>query len=171
MRFILGVFFGAFALSLIAGAPAAAQGEPQFVAEYRDWRVYTRDVDGDRICFALSRPEESSPRNVDHGEVYFLVSSWRSGAASDQPSVLVGYDLRPESPPEVRVGSSRYDMFSDGREGFMDDLDDEGGLIRAMRRGSAMRVTATSARGTATAYRFSLLGVSAALDRVSQLCG
>ena len=43
--------------------------------------------------------------------------------------------------------------------------------VRAMRRGSDMRVEATSNRGTATAYTFSLLGVTAALEQVDDLCG
>ena len=99
------------------------------------------------------------------------MASWQSGAVDEQPNLLVGYDLRPTSPPEVRVGSSRFDMFTDGQEAFLDDLSDEPDLIRAMRRGSVMRVTATTVAGVATSYEFSLSGVTAALQRVEALCG
>ena len=88
----------------------------------------------------------------------------------EQPNLLVGYDLRPTSPPEVRVGSDRFDMFTDGQEGFLDDLEEESDLVRAMKRGSSMRVTATTASGVATSYEFSLSGVTAALQRVEALC-
>ena len=161
----------ALPLSALIAAPAQAQEEPQFRAEYNDWRVFTRPSDAGLICYALSRPNDSAPRAHDHGTVYFIVASWQSGAVEEQPNLLVGYDLRPTSPPEVRVGSSRFDMFTDRQEAFLDDLSDEPDLIRSMRRGSVMRVSATTVAGVATSYEFSLSGVTAALQRVEALCG
>lgn len=152
-------------------ATANAQSDPQFQAEYSDWRVFTRSTEAGRVCYAVSRPIDSSPRNHPHGNVYFLLSSWQSGAVEEQPSLLVGYDLRPTSPPQARVASTRYDMFVDGEEGFIDNLEQEPALVREMRRGSTMRVTATTLDGVATSYEFSLSGVTAALDRVGNLCG
>ena len=162
-----------FAVLLLMAAPAGmalAQDAPESRGSYGDWRVFTRSTDAGLVCYALTRPQDEAPRALDHGGVYFLVASWQSGVVEEQPNILVGYDLRPSSPPRVRVGSSNYDMFVDGREGFMDDLDDEPGLVRAMRRGSVMRVTATTAEGVATSYEFSLSGVTAALQRVDALC-
>ncbi len=151
-------------------APALAQDEPQFRGEYSDWRVFTRNTEAGFSCYALSRPTDSTPRALEHGNVYFLVASWQSGAVEAQPSLLVGYDLRPTSPPQVRVGSDRFDMFADGQEGFLDDLDEEDDLVSSMKRGSVMRVTATTLDGAATAYEFSLSGVTAALQRAETLC-
>ena len=151
-------------------ATATAQSDPQFRGEYTDWRVFTRETEAGRVCYALVRPSDSAPRSHEHGSVYFIVASWQSGSVEEQPNLLVGYDLRPSSPPRVRIGSSRFSMFVDNREGFMDDLEDEPRLIRSMRRGSSMRVEATSAEGTATSYEFSLRGVTAALQRVDALC-
>jgi len=161
----------ALMLTTLAALPALAQDEPEFRGEYSDWRVFTRPTDSGLVCYALSRPTDSTPRAHDHGTVYFIVASWQSGAVEEQPNLLVGYDLRPTSPPEVRVGSDRFDMFTDGQEGFLDDLSEESQLVRAMKRGSVMRVTATTAAGVATSYEFSLSGVTAALQRVEALCG
>ena len=61
--------------------------------------------------------------------------------------------------------------FVSEQEGFLEETGEESQLVRAMRRGSDMRVEATSNRGTATAYTFSLLGVTAALEQVDDLCG
>ncbi|MCW5724942.1 MAG: hypothetical protein KIS81_08280 [Maricaulaceae bacterium] len=155
--------------AMVLASGAAAQA-PQAQGSFNDWRVFTRDADGDRICYAVSEPTDSSPRNVDHGEVFFMIASWRSGAAREQPSFLAGYALRPDSPPRARVGSDRFNMFVAGREGFIEDLGQEAALVRAMRRGSTMRIEATSARGTATAYEFSLRGVTAALEQAERLC-
>ncbi|WP_300552975.1 invasion associated locus B family protein [Maricaulis sp.] len=151
-------------------ATAIAQSDPQFRGEYTDWRVFTRDTEAGRVCYALVRPSDSAPRSHEHGSVYFIVATWQSGSVQEQPNLLVGYDLRPSSPPRVQVGSNRYSMFVDNREGFLDDLEDEPRLVRSMRRGSVMRVEATSTEGTGTSYEFSLSGVTAALQRVDALC-
>lgn len=163
------VILSAAGLALLTAAASAAQ-EPVFQGEHNDWRVFTRGEGEQRICYATSRPTDSRPGSVDHGDVYFLVSTWASGAAEEQPSFLAGYALQPDTPPLARVGSSRYAMYVSEREGFIEDLRDEQRLVDAMRRGYTMRVEAMSTRGTATAYEFSLSGVTAALDQVEDLC-
>lgn len=161
----------ALVLCLGLGAPVMAQSEPEFRGEYGDWRVFSRQSEDGLVCYALSRPRDSTPRAFTHGNVYFIVSTWQSGSVEEQPNLLVGYDLRPNSPPQIQVGSTRYGLFADGQEAFLDDLTDEPALIREMRRGSVMRVTATTADGVATAYEFSLSGITASLQRVAALCG
>lgn len=156
------------ALSMTAAAQAQ---EPQQVATYQDWMVFTYDTaEGDRICYAVTEPKDVSPVSANHGDVFFSVSSWKSGAASNQPSFMAGYQLQNGSEPMVRVGSDRWEMFSAEREGFVDSARQEQRLVDAMRRGREMRVSATSARSTATNYTFSLLGISKALERVEQVC-
>ena len=97
-------------------------------------------------------------------------SSWRSGAATSQPSFMAGYELQDGSEPLVRVGADRWEMFASDNEGFVESDRQEERLVDAMRRGSEMRVSATSARSTATNYTFSLFGISKALERVENAC-
>lgn len=162
-RFLMIVLFAALS------GPGLAQ-DAQNRGAYGDWIVFTIDTDNGQVCYAASRPIEMTPSNVDHGEIFFVISTWANGAAEEQPRFVSGYALRPETPPRARVGSSRYQMFAAGQDGFLEDLDDENDLIREMRRGAEMRIEATSQRGTATAYLFSLTGVTAALQRVGALC-
>ena len=61
-------------------------------------------------------------------------------------------------------------MYVSENEAFIEKSDDETRLIRAMRRGADMRISAVSSRGTATNYVISLRGVSAGLDRARQAC-
>jgi invasion protein IalB len=156
-----------FASLLTTTAMAA---EPEQIATYRDWIVYRVTEGNDTICYAVTEPTDKEPPSVDHGDVFFMVSSWKSGAATDQPSFAAGYDLRESPEPLVRIGSDRWDMFTAGVEGFVEENTDEDRLVRAMRRGSEMRVSAMSQRGTATEYTFSLLGISNALDRAEREC-
>lgn len=162
----------ALVASLVAAfAASTAAAEPQQVATYQDWLVFTYATEGgDTICYAVTEPQDVSPNSVQHGDVFFSVASWKSGAASYQPSFMAGYQLQNGSEPMVRVGSDRWEMFSSEREGFVESSRQEQRLVDAMRRGREMRVSATSARSTSTNYTFSLLGISKALERVEQAC-
>ncbi len=157
------------AMAFVATHSAQA-AEPKIIANYKDWSVYKVDLGGDMICYAISKPTEKSPRAVKHGDIFFLVSSWKSGVAVNQPSLMTGYELRAKPEPVVRIGSDKWKMFSSGSDGFIDKASDEQRLISAMKRGANMRVSAVSQRGTATSYTFSLLGVTDALKRVQKEC-
>ena len=144
--------------------------EPQPVATYRDWLVYKVETGADTICYAVTEPTDRDPANVDHGDVYFAVATWKSGKATQQPSLLAGYPLRDRPSPLVRVGSDRWNMFTAGDEAFVESNGDESRLVSAMRRGADMRVSAMSERGTNTEYTFSLYGITNALERAEREC-
>lgn len=166
-------FATALACSLATGTlvpSIAAAAEPTAVATYRDWSVFVRDVKGDKICFAATEAKDKSPKSVQHGDVFVIVSTWKSGAAKNQPSLMTGYNLKDAPEPTIRIGSDKWEMYVSGNEAFIESSGEEARLIKAMRRGSDMRISAVSTRGTATNYVFSLLGVSAALDRVATAC-
>ena len=158
------------ALALGAIAPAAAApAEPTALARFSDWRVFTDTVDGERICYAATQAHDKAPRSADHGDVWFYVTSWASGRARNQPSLRVGYELRPDLPSKARVGRSAWSLFNVGSEAFADD-DDDRNLVRAIERGLELRVEAVSDRGTAVAYHFSLKGSSDAISRAERAC-
>lgn len=160
---------GLVALAFFAGGVAAAQ-EPRAVANYKDWSVFVRDIDGDKVCFAAAEASDKSPKSVNHGDVFFLIATWRSGAASEQPSLMTGYAIDQKPEPDVRIGSDKWEMYASENEAFIESKDEEQRLLRAMRRGADMRISAVSKRGTATNYVISLRGVTAALERVEREC-
>ena len=157
------------ASATVAAGTAAAQ-EPKAVATFRDWSVFVREVDGDKICFAASEAKDKSPKTVNHGDIFFLVASWESGAAKNQPSLMTGYNLKEAPQPSLRIGSEKWDMYVSENEAFIESATEETSLVSAMRRGADMRVSAVSTRGTATSYVVSLRGISAALDRAAKAC-
>lgn len=157
-------------LGLISLGSSVAAAQPAAVATYKDWSVFVREEGGDKICFAATEASDKSPKSVNHGDVFFLVATWRSGAAKNQPSLMTGYSLSAKPEPTLRIGSDRWEMYASENEAFIEAAAEETRLIDAMRRGADMRISAVSQRGTATSYVISLLGISAALDRVSAEC-
>ena len=137
---------------------------------YTDWAVHSKTQGGDKICYALAKAKSKTPSSVKHGDIYFMVANWKSGAAKEQPSLLTGFSLKPEIPPSARIGSSRIPMYADGAEAFVENTSDEKKLVRSMRKGSTMRVDAVSGRGTQISYEFSLRGITAALGKAKSVC-
>ena len=154
------------AVFCMAASPASAKLEGVF----SDWAVHTKTEGGEKICFVVAKPISKTPSSVNHGDIYFMVSNWKSGAAKEQPSLITGYNFKPEIPPTARVGNSQIPMFSAQNEAFIETGTDEKKLVRAMRKGSQMRVDAVSTRGTQTSYEFSLKGVTAALKKSQAIC-
>ena len=146
-----------------------ALANPTAIARFKDWAVFTSEVDGERVCYAATEATDKAPASADHGDVFFYVTSWASGRARSQPSLKVGYDLRPDLAPSARVGRSSWTLFSSGNEAFARDEDDPR-LVRAIERGSELRVEAVSKRDTQVAYHFSLAGSSNAIDRAEAAC-
>lgn len=162
---------GILGLYLLMAAPASAQSAPKLEATHGDWTVYTRGSGGNKICYVLSEAQSKSPSNVNHGDIYFMVSSWKNGAAKEQPSFLAGYNLKTTRAPKAQVGSTAVTMFAANNEAFISENSDERQLVSKMRAGSTMTVSAVSTRGTQTRYTFSLKGVTAALRQAKSACG
>ncbi|MBI1340713.1 hypothetical protein GC169_10970 [bacterium] len=157
------------ALSIGAGALAgSASAEVKAIGRYNDWRVFTETVDRDLVCYAATEANDLAPKATRHGEVNFVVATWRSGSASDQPSLKVGYTLRPDLPPVATIGRERFQMFAVKNEAFVEDSSDKA-LVAALKKGSELRVEA-AAPTERTAYSFSLKGSSDAIDKARALC-
>ena len=163
------IFAAAVMAAGVVPSLSAAQ-EPKAVASYKDWSVFVRDSGGSKICFAAAEASDKSPKSVNHGDVFFLVATWASGDASEQPSLMTGYELDLKPEPVIRIGSDKWEMYASENEAFVEKAAEEQRLLRAMRRGADMRISAVSKRGTATSYVVSLRGITAALDRVKKEC-
>ncbi len=169
MRLLYSLIF-APVFVIISTQTAHAQSGPKLHQTIRDWAVFTIPSDGDTICYVRSFAKDKAPKNVDHGDVIFFVTSWKSGSGKHQPSLMTGYTLKTAPPPKAKVGSTRITMYPDGNEAFIEETGDERKLVAAMRKGSLLRVDARSKRGTATTYEFSLSGITAALQKADALC-
>lgn len=156
-------------LVLAALLPMGAGAAPKAVGKFKSWSVYTDTRDGETVCYAATTATQKSPRSADHGDVWYYVTYWKSGGSPAQPSLKVGYELKPERAPKTMVGRSSWTMFAVGREGFADDADDPR-IIDALRKGSDLKVEAVSARGTSVSYTFSLSGSAAAIDGAGAAC-
>jgi hypothetical protein len=172
-RFALTSVLAAAALAI--GLVPAAADSPTLLGVFKDWSAYTIDTGGTKVCYVLSQPKSTSPKNVKRDPIFFLLSDWPSRKAKGEPEVVPGYPYKKDSKVTAQVGSDKFTFFTqnDGSDGsaWVETVADEARLVNAMRRGASMIVTGTSTRGTLTKDTYSLSGVSAALDKIHAACG
>ena len=153
---------------MLAVAPAAL-AQSKAIGRYNDWRVFTEGEGRNMVCFAAVEPTDMAPKSATHGEVTFYVAAFKSGAATSQPSLRVGYTLRTDLAPQAVIGRDKFPMFASGQEAFFPD-DREKPLVEALKKGQELRVEAASVKDARTAYHFSLKGSRDAIDKARDLC-
>ena len=154
------------AAALFASA-LAAHAEPSRIQQFDDWGVYSYASASGTVCYALSMPTKMEPAGIDHGKNYFLVSPAGGKGGGFVPEAVMGYPLKVGGPVAVSVGETRFAMVAKDNAAWVQSEAQEPALVAALQGGSDMTVSATSKRGTATRYTYSLSGISAALKKVA----
>ncbi|MBV5266286.1 invasion associated locus B family protein [Pinisolibacter aquiterrae] len=149
---------------------AAAGGSPMLIAESKDWKAITAAAPKGKVCFALTKPQKMDPANLNHGDVFFFVSTRPADNVRNEPSLQVGYPMKEGSKAVVDIDGKKFSFFTRGDGAWLEQNTDYTPFLDAMRKGSKLSVQATSGRGNPTSYQFSLSGVSAALDAAAKEC-
>ena len=163
------IFATVAACAVLMSSLAQAQ-ETKIVKTFDAWTLYSHSGAPADICFVSTQPRETKPAEVERDRAYFYVSSWIKDGIRNQVSVLLGYDLADQSPIEISIGSSKFQLFSKDGKAFVGDTTEELKLIDAMKRGSFMTVTAKTKDGVETSDTYSLIGATAAMNSLSTDC-
>jgi hypothetical protein len=140
------------------------------IAQFRDWGAFKTDTDNGQVCFVLTQPQSMEPQGVTRGDVFFYVTKRPAEGIRNEVSVITGYPYRDGSDATVEIGSESFTLITRDDGAWIRNVAEEERLIQAMRAGTTMVVRGTSQRGTDTVDRYSLLGISAALDRLAREC-
>jgi invasion protein IalB len=158
----------AAALMTAVALPTFAQSRPDPIKQHKVWGAFSYDdANAGKLCYILAIPTDKQPPERDHGDVFFLVSQKPDGSTGFEPQFEVGYALAPNEKVTVTLDGKTFEMFSSGKNAWLTHVEQEPELVAAMRAGSSMRVQGKSVRGTDTSYTYSLSGVTAALNEVS----
>ncbi len=160
------------ALMMLAIAPfgAAAQTAEQVpLGTFNDWSAYSANLPSGKVCFVISQPQARAPEGLRRDPAYFFVTHRPGESVRNEISMQVGFPTQANSAADVSVGDAAFKLFTENERAWSDGQSD-GQFVEAMRRGSSMEVRTLSGRGNLTTDRYSLAGVSAALDRINQEC-
>jgi invasion protein IalB len=154
-----------------APAPAPGGGQPTLLGQYADWGAYAA-ASGGKVCYALATPSSTrtTPPNRPRDPVYLFISTRPAENVHNEVSVIIGYALKPDSEVNVEIGNNKFVMYTKADGAWISNAAEEARMVETMRKGSDIVVSGTSARGTQSTDRYSLKGLSQALDRIAKDC-
>ncbi|MBE7636427.1 hypothetical protein GUA87_06185 [Sneathiella sp. P13V-1] len=157
-------------LLLTAATADAAKGDPRALGVFKDWSAYTWVENGQKICYMLSRPTKSLPKNVRRGDIYMMITYRPKARLKEEVSHVTGYPYKNKSVVDVTIDKQKFKMATDGDAAWLPGTDMDAKMVNAMRRGSKMSVDGISSRGTKTTDTYSLQGFTAAHKQIRKSC-
>ena len=163
------IFLALFLTALAPDVSSAQGGGQQLLGQFQDWSAYTATANGGKVCFAISQPKTRAPEGLNRDPAYFFVSHRPSENVRNEISVQTGFPLRPSSTVDISIGSTTFELVTQDERGWSNGQDDSR-IVEAMRAAGSLTAKSTSGRGNVTTDTYSLLGVSAALDKIAAEC-
>ena len=169
-RFISFIF-----ITLLPLGASMAQ-DPELLEESGDWRAFKYDdpAAGGSVCFIVSAPKQMEGNYQRRGAVWLHVTHRpNDDNAQNRLNVVsfaAGFQFWADSQPILTIGDKQFRMHTENETAWSfpdDDID----LVRALRQGATLTIESKSWRGTEIRDTFSLRGVTATHNRVSQDCG
>jgi invasion protein IalB len=153
-----------------AEAQQAAAGSPLLLVQSKDWSAVTAGSQKAKVCYALSKPTRSDPQTLNHGDVFFFISTRPGENVRNEPSIQVGYPFKEGSKVTVDVDGQKFNLFTRGDGAWVETPAEEAKLLDSLKKGRKLTVGGQSGRGNATTYTFSLSGLGGAVDAIAKEC-
>lgn len=149
---------------------AEAKGR-EFLGSFRDWDAFLdKSAKGEKSCYAISVPKETTPKNVKRGEIYIMVTQWPAAKVKNQISVSAGYELKKDSNVTMTIDKHSFKLFVQNDRAWASDDKQDAEITAALKKGTTLSIKGVSARNTETTDSYSLAGFSSALNAITQAC-
>jgi hypothetical protein len=95
---------------LLASAAAAQEPEPKQLGAFNDWAAYTVKTEAGTVCYIVSQPKDSEPKNVNRDPVFFLVTHRPADKVRNEVNTIIGYPFKENSTATVTIGDDTYEL-------------------------------------------------------------
>ncbi len=175
IKMFLFLLILAFLVSYQAFAqPAAAKLVPSELLKSGDWTAYVLQSAAGKSCYVASLPKSSEPKGLNRDPATFFITHRPGAQVKNEVFVQSGYPFKEASKVSVEVvsakGKKTFTLFTREQGAWVEQAATESQLVAALRESKEFIVKGTSKRGTNTTDKYSLTGISAALDRIGQEC-
>jgi hypothetical protein len=160
------------ALALIVALLSASQAEAQavrLIGDYRDWSAYSASEGAGALCFALSRPTQTTPTPDGFTEAYLYLTNRPAEGIRTEFNLVAGFAFAADQPATASVGGQSFELFTESDAAWLLDPALGDTLAGAIRAGSTLVIDGTTARGIKVTQVFSLSGATAA-SRAIESC-
>ena len=144
--------------------------EVKEVGKFKDWTTLISNSDGQKICFAQSKPVLQSPKSSER-EARLFVSFRPNEKIVDEVSTTSGYNYNNQNTVSAKSGKTNY-KFDIKQEGFAWIADNkiERKIIKTMKKASRIMVTGYNKEGSQTIDHYSLMGFTKAYGAAKKSC-
>jgi invasion protein IalB len=153
-----------------AQKPGAASAQPTPLGQFGDWQAFTLGTDKRKSCFAISNPKDRKPSGLTRDPATFFVTHRPGEGVRNEISLIVGFPMKEGVDAAITIGKSTYALYTKESNAWVKNAAEEGTVINVMKKGKDLVFEGTSRRGNKTTDRYSLTGLSGALDAISKAC-
>ena len=160
--FFLGIFI--FSINYVSAE------ELKKIGKSKDWETLVLIKDDGLTCFAQTKPLLQSPK-ADKREARLFVSFRPSDKVADEISTTSGYEFNSQNSILAKSGKKKY-KFDIAQDSFawISSNKVEKKMIKTMKKGSRIMVTAYNKSGSQTIDHYSLLGFTKAYNSAKKNC-
>ena len=164
------------ALALLSPGAAQAQrassgqGQALLLETAGKWQAFSSQQGRSKICYALSKAESRSPANLKDVDGLLFISTRPTEGVRNEISLVMNFDLKEDVEHQAIIGNERFVLVAKGQNIWLKNPAEEGRMLDALRKGSALEIKGTSKRGNPTSDKYSLAGISQIVKRAEDAC-
>ncbi len=138
---------------------------PKRIGVWEDWQAATNQEAGQPVCYAFSRPSNSSPALAGRGDVVLTVTERAGGR--DAVALTAGFAYPANAEMEMSSEGVTLPFYTAGRSAFARD---GRAAVALFNRGRQAAARSPGPRGQAVTDTFSLRGFSQAYAAIVKAC-
>lgn len=171
MRFSKQTFQLLVVAGLLAAPAASVSGaEIKRLGTYEKWSAHLITEGRAKTCYLHGEPTGMKGDYKSRGRVFVQITHRPAEGTKNEVGFTAGYKFQKESETRVTIDKKRFVLFTDRDTAWTRDARADRALVRAMMKGRTMTVRGKSARGTATADTYSLIGFTQAYRAIGKAC-
>ena len=163
-------FFINILIIFILSVTSSYAEEIKKLGKFKDWEALVLVKENEMVCFAQSKPILQSPKSKTR-EARLFVTFRPNDKITDEITTTSGYEYNSQNSILAKSGKTKY-KFDIAQNGFAWIADNkiEKKMIKTMKRGSRIMITAYNQSGSQTIDHYSLLGFTKAYNKVKKSC-
>ena len=161
------IFF--FSIFIFSVTNVSAE-ELKKINKSKDWETLVLIKDNELTCFAQTKPVLQSPK-ADKREARLFVSFRPNDKISDEISTTSGYEFNNQNSIFATSGKKKYEFdIIQNSFAWTSSNKVEKKMIKTMKKGSRIMITAYNKSGSQTIDHYSLLGFTKAYNTAKKSC-
>ena len=169
MSIIIRIIIFFFSIFIFSATYASAE-ELKKIGKFKDWETLVLIKDNELTCFAQTKPVLQSPK-AEKREARLFVSFRPNDKISDEISTTSGYEFNNQNSILATSGKKKYEFdIIQNSFAWTSSNKVEKKMIKTMKKGSRIMITAYNKSGSQTIDHYSLLGFTKAYNTAKKSC-